>query len=103
MAFISFLGIYLTKRINFLRLVLAITSLGAGMLIAAAIFEMVLEAEKMIGLLFTRVVFISGAMISTLFDWLAEKKGGGAGILLGMGMDSILESLAIGPAVGSVG
>jgi zinc transporter, ZIP family len=102
--FTSFLGIYLAKRIHFpKRYVLALTSFGAGILIAAAIFEMVLEAERLIGLWITIIAFIGGAIIFTLLDWLAEKKGGGAGILLGMGMDSIPESLAIGAAVGSVG
>jgi zinc transporter, ZIP family len=102
--FTSFLGIYLAKRINFpKRYVLALTSFGAGILIAAAIFEMVIEAEKIIGLLLTLVAFIGGAITFTLLDWVAEKKGGGVGILFGMGMDSIPESLAIGAAVGSVG
>jgi ZIP family zinc transporter len=102
--FTSFLGIYLAKRINFpKRYILALTSFGAGILIAAAIFEMVLEAERMIGLLLTIIAFIGGAIVFTLLDWVAEKKGGGVGILFGMGMDSIPESLAIGAAVGSVG
>jgi zinc transporter, ZIP family len=102
--FTSFIGIYLAKRINFpKRYVLALTSFGAGILIAAAIFEMVIEAEKIIGLLLTLVAFIGGAITFTLLDWVAEKKGGGVGILFGMGMDSIPESLAIGAAVGSVG
>ncbi|HET6590708.1 MAG TPA: hypothetical protein VFG45_11155 [Candidatus Nitrosocosmicus sp.] len=102
--FTSFVGIYLAKRINFpKRHVLALTSFGAGILIAAAIFEMVLEAQKMIGLPLTMIAFIGGAIVFTLIDWLAERKGGGAGILFGMGMDSIPESLAIGAAVGSVG
>ena len=102
--FTSFLGIYLAKKINFSRkVVLALTSFGAGILIAAAIFEMVIEAEKLVGLLLTIVAFIAGAVSFSFVDWLAEKKGGGAGILLGMGMDSIPESLAIGAAVGSIG
>lgn len=102
--FTSFLGIYLAKKINFSRkVVLALTSFGAGILIAAAIFEMVIEAEKLVGLLLTIVAFIAGAVLFSFVDWLAEKKGGGAGILLGMGMDSIPESLAIGAAVGSIG
>lgn len=102
--FTSFLGIYLAKKINFShKVVLALTSFGAGILIAAAIFEMVIEAEKLVGLLLTIVAFIAGAVLFSFVDWLAEKKGGGAGILLGMGMDSIPESLAIGAAVGSIG
>jgi ZIP family zinc transporter len=102
--FTSFVGIYMAKKINFSRrAVLALTSFGAGILIAAAIFEMVLEAEKLVGLLFTIIAFISGAVLFSFLDWLAEKKGGGAGILLGMGMDSIPESLAIGATIGSMG
>lgn len=102
--FTSFLGIYMAKRINFSRrAVLALTSFGAGILIAAAIFEMVVEAEKLVGLLVTIIAFIAGAILFSFLDWLAEKKGGGAGILLGMGMDSIPESLAIGAAIGSMG
>lgn len=102
--FTSFLGIYLAKKINFShKVVLALTSFGAGILIAAVIFEMVIEAEKLVGLLLTIVAFIAGAVLFSFVDWLAEKKGGGAGILLGMGMDSIPESLAIGAAVGSIG
>jgi ZIP family zinc transporter len=102
--FTSFLGIYMAKKINFSRrAVLALTSFGAGILIAAAIFEMVVEADKLVGLLVTIIAFISGAVLFSFLDWLAEKKGGGAGILFGMGMDSIPESLAIGAAVGSMG
>jgi zinc transporter, ZIP family len=102
--FTSFLGIYMAKKINFShRAVLALTSFGAGILIAAAIFEMVVEAEKLVGLLLAIIAFISGAVLFSFLDWLAEKRGGGAGILLGMGMDSIPESLAIGAAVGSMG
>ncbi|WP_148685327.1 ZIP family metal transporter [Candidatus Nitrosocosmicus hydrocola] len=102
--FTSFLGIYMAKKINFSRrAVLALTSFGAGILIAAAIFEMVVEADKLVGLLVTIIAFVSGAVLFSFLDWLAEKKGGGAGILFGMGMDSIPESLAIGAAVGSMG
>ena len=102
--FTSFLGIYMAKKINFSRrAVLALTSFGAGILIAAAIFEMVVEAEKLVGLVLTIIAFISGAVLFSFLDWLAEKRGGGVGILLGMGMDSIPESLAIGAAVGSMG
>ncbi len=102
--FTSFLGIYLSKRIHFSqRHILALTAFGSGILIAAAIFEMTLEAEKTIGLALTFFAFMAGAVIFTTLDWMAEKKGGGAGILLGMGLDTIPESLAIGAAVGSVG
>ena len=102
--FTSFLGIYISKRINFSqRHIRAFTSFGAGILVSAAIFEMAIEAEKLIGLVLTFVSFIGGSIVFTLLDWMAERRGGGAGILLGMGLDTIPESLAIGAAVGSMG
>ncbi len=102
--FTSFLGIYLSKRINFSeRHILALTSFGAGILISVAIFGMVVEAEKTVGLTITVIAFIMGAILFTVLDRIAEKKGGGAGILLGIGLDSIPESLAIGAAVGFSG
>jgi zinc transporter, ZIP family len=102
--FTSFLGIYISKRINFSqRHIRVFTSFGAGILISAAIFEMAIEAEKLVGLVLTFVAFIGGAIVFILLDWMAERKGGGAGILLGMGLDTIPESLAIGAAVGSMG
>lgn len=63
------------------------------------IFYMVVEAEKSIGIAATLFAFLRGAIPFTLADIVAEKKGGGAGILLGMGLDSIPESLAIGAAI----
>ncbi len=102
--FTSLLGIYISKRIIFSqRHIRAFTSFGAGILVSAAIFEMVMEAEKLVGLVLTFVAFIGGAIVFTLLDWIAERKGGGAGILLGMGLDTIPESLAIGAAFGSMG
>jgi ZIP family zinc transporter len=62
---------------------------------------MVIEAEKSIGITATLFAFIGGAIVFTIADIIAEKKGGGAGILLGIGLDSIPESLAIGAAVAS--
>lgn len=50
---------------------------------------MVLEAEKDIGLVLTMIVFALGAVIFTVADYIAEKKGMGASILLGIGLDSI--------------
>ena len=98
----TFLGIYISKRIKFSDdQVLSLTAFGAGILISAAIFSMVIEAEKSIGITLTLVGFVGGAIIFTIADILAEKKGGGAGILLGIGLDSIPESLAIGAAVAS--
>ena len=57
---------------------------------------MVIEAEKALGIIMTLIAFVAGAIIFTLADVIAEHKGGGAGILLGIGLDSIPESLAIG-------
>jgi ZIP family zinc transporter len=81
--------------------VLTLTAFGAGILIAAAVFEMVIEAEKSIGITLTLIAFLAGAILFTIADMIAEKKGGGAGILLGIGLDIIPESLAIGAAVAS--
>jgi hypothetical protein len=47
----SFLGVYIGKRMRFTEhQVLTLTAFGAGILIAAAVFEMVIEAEKNIGI-----------------------------------------------------
>ena len=48
---------------------------------------MVIEAEKSIGIMATFFAFIGGAIVFTIADIIAEKKGGGAGILLGIGLD----------------
>ena len=98
----SFLGVYIAKRMRFTdQQVLTLTAFGAGILIAAAVFEMVIEAEKTIGITLTLIAFLAGAIIFTIADMVAEKKGGGAGILLGIGLDIIPESLAIGAAIAS--
>jgi ZIP family zinc transporter len=98
----SFLGVYIGKRMRFTdQQVLALTAFGAGILIAAAVFEMVIEAEKSIGITLTLIAFLAGAVLFTIADMIAEKKGGGAGILLGIGLDIIPESLAIGAAIAS--
>jgi zinc transporter, ZIP family len=98
----SFLGIWISKKRNFSKdHVLALTAFGAGILISAAVFSMVIEAEESIGIAATLIAFLGGAIIFTIADMIAEKKGGGAGILLGIGLDSIPESLAIGAAVAS--
>ena len=75
------------------------TAFGAGILISAAIFEMVIEAEKSIGIISTLLFFILGAIIFTIADVIAVKKGGGADILIGIGLDTIPESLAIGASI----
>lgn len=98
----SFLGIWISRRRKFSPdQILAVTAFGAGILMSAAIFSMVIEAEKTIGIVATLLAFLGGAIVFTIADLIAEKKGGGAGILLGMGLDSIPESLAIGAAIGS--
>jgi zinc transporter, ZIP family len=98
----SFLGVYIAKRMRFTdQQVLTLTAFGAGILIAAAVFEMVIEAEKSIGITLTLIAFLTGAVLFTIADMVAEKKGGGAGILLGIGLDVIPESLAIGAAIAS--
>jgi zinc transporter, ZIP family len=98
----SFLGVYIAKRMRFTdQQVLTLTAFGAGILIAAAVFEMVIEAEKTIGITLTLIAFLAGAVLFTIADMIAEKKGGGAGILLGIGLDIIPESLAIGAAIAS--
>jgi ZIP family zinc transporter len=98
----SFLGVYIGKRMRFTdQQVLTLTAFGAGILIAAAVFEMVIEAERTIGITLTLIAFLAGAILFTIADMIAEKKGGGAGILLGIGLDIIPESLAIGAAIAS--
>jgi zinc transporter, ZIP family len=98
----SFLGALLSRYIRFRSgQILFLTSFGAGVLISAAIFEMVIEAEEAIGILATMIFFVIGSIIFTVADVIAERRGGGAGILLGIGLDSIPESLAIGASVAS--
>jgi ZIP family zinc transporter len=96
----SFLGALISKYKKFGdQQILFLTAFGAGILISAAIFEMVVEAEKIIGITFTLLSFIGGSIIFTIADVIAERRGGGAGILLGIGLDSIPESLAIGASI----
>jgi ZIP family zinc transporter len=96
----SFLGALISKYKKFDdQQILFLTAFGAGILISAAIFEMVVEAEKIIGIALTLLSFIGGSIIFTVADVLAEHRGGGAGILLGIGLDSIPESLAIGASI----
>jgi len=100
----SFIGALISHKVQFSESkILTLTAFGAGLLMSAAIFQMVLEAEKDIGLVLTMVSFASGAVIFTIADYIAEKKGGGAGILLGIGLDSIPESLAIGASIAAAG
>ena len=96
----SFIGALISHKVQFSESkILTLTAFGAGLLMSAAIFQMVVEAEKDIGLVLTMISFVAGAVIFTIADYIAEKKGGGAGILLGIGLDSIPESLAIGASI----
>jgi ZIP family zinc transporter len=96
----SFLGALIGKYIHFSKPVLLfLTAFGAGILISAAIFEMVIQAEKSIGIISTLLFFIFGTIIFTIADIIAVKKGGGADILIGIGLDTIPESLAIGASI----
>ncbi len=96
----SFIGALISHKVWFSESkILTLTAFGAGLLMSAAIFQMVVEAEKDIGLVLTMISFVAGAVIFTIADYIAEKKGGGAGILLWIGLDSIPESLAIGASI----
>lgn len=96
----SFIGALIAKYVNFsTSVILFLTAFGAGILISAAIFEMVIEAEKSIGIISILLFFILGAIIFTIADVIAVKKGGGADILIGIGLDTIPESLAIGASI----
>ncbi|MBD0360718.1 MAG: hypothetical protein ICV56_08420, partial [Nitrososphaeraceae archaeon] len=55
----SFLGALISKYKKFGdQQILFLTSFGAGILISAAIFEMVIEAERIIGIALTLLSFI---------------------------------------------
>lgn len=96
----SFIGAIIAKYVDFsTSVILFLTAFGAGILISAAIFEMVIEAEESIGIISTLLFFILGAIIFTIADVIAVKKGGGADILIGIGLDTIPESLAIGASI----
>ncbi len=96
----SFIGALMSKYINFAEpQILFLTAFGAGILMSAAIFGILFEAEKIIGITMTLICFLSGAVIFTIADVIAVRKGGGAGILLGIGLDTIPEALAFGASV----
>jgi zinc transporter, ZIP family len=100
----SFVGATISKRKRFSeQQILTLTAFGAGILMAAAVFEMVIEAESEIGTTLTLLSFMGGAMLFTIADIIVEKKGGGAGILLGIGLDTIPESLAMGASIAAAG
>ena len=45
-----------------------------GILISAAVFSMVIEAEESIGIAATLIAFLGEAIIFTIADMIAEKK-----------------------------
>jgi zinc transporter, ZIP family len=58
----SFLGAIIAKCVNFSNsILLFLTAFGAGILISAAVFEMVIQAVKSIGIISTLLFFIFGA------------------------------------------
>ena len=72
----TFLGIWISKKTNFSEdHILALTAFGAGILISAAIFSMVIEAEKSIGIIATLFAFMGGAIVFTIANMMAEKEG----------------------------
>jgi ZIP family zinc transporter len=83
----SFLGALISKKRKFSeQKILALTAFGDGILMSAAIFGKVVEAEKNIGLSQTMIPFVGGAVVfiiaDLIADLIAEKKGGGSDILL---------------------
>jgi ZIP family zinc transporter len=80
---------------------LFLTAFGAGILMAAAVFSMVVSAEKDLGVTTMLAAFVAGAIAFAAADWTVQRKKGEAGILLGIGLDSIPESLAIGATIAS--
>ena len=98
----SFLGGLLGRYIKFSeRHMLFLTAFGAGVLMSAAVFQMVIEAEKEMGVYPMLAAFVGGSIAFSVADMIAERKGGEAGILLGIGLDSIPESLAVGASIAS--
>lgn len=96
----SFLGGLLGKYIKFSeRHMLFLTAFGAGVLMSAAAFQMVIEAEKELGVYPMLAAFVGGSIAFSVADMIAERKRGEAGILLGIGLDSIPESLAVGASI----
>ncbi|MEO9294245.1 MAG: ZIP family metal transporter [Nitrososphaera sp.] len=97
----SFVG-GLLGRLKFSdTILLFLTAFGAGILMAAAIFSMVISAEKDLGITAMLAAFVAGAIAFAAADWTVQRKKGEAGILLGIGLDSIPESLAIGATIAS--
>ena len=65
----SFIGAIIGKYVHFsTSVILFLTAFGAGILISAAIFGMVIQAEKSIGVIQTFLFFIFGSIIFTIAD-----------------------------------
>ena len=56
---------------------LFLTTSGAGVLISAAVFQMVIEAEKELGVYPMVAAIVGGSMAFSVADMIAERKGGG--------------------------
>lgn len=98
----SFLGGIIGRFARFSdNQMLFLTAFGAGILIAAAVFSMAIEAEKELGIGTMLACFVAGSVSFAAADWIVERRSGEAGILLGIGIDSIPESLAIGASIAS--
>jgi zinc transporter, ZIP family len=74
----SFIGALISHKVRFSESkILILTAFGAGLFMSAVIFQMVVEAEKDIGLVLTMISFVAGAVIFTIADYIAEKKAEG--------------------------
>lgn len=98
----SFLGGLLGRYVRFSDgHMLFLVAFGAGILMSAAVFQMVIEAEKELGIHAMLAAFVGGSIVFSIADMIAQRKRGEAGILLGIGLDSIPESLAVGASIAS--
>ncbi|MBN8193078.1 ZIP family metal transporter [Bacillus sp. NTK074B] len=103
----AFMGLYLhiPKRV-----VAIIMALGTGLIIGSATFDLLSESEGKANVFYLACMFLSGALIFTLFEIFISKKGGserkrskknphnhsGLAIYVGTIMDAIPESIIIG-------
>jgi ZIP family zinc transporter len=96
----SFLGTLISKYKKFDdQQILFLTPFGTGILPLLPSLKMVIEAKNIVGATLTALCFIGGSILFTIADIIAERTGVGAGILLGIRLDSIPELLAIGASV----